>query len=161
MTNSRAKASGSAVSIDLKQLLMVAGNRLVERGYDPASTGADGDRTTTPIQRFTEWVNRCPEVQDVLRELNMSWPTSDDSKRTFSILLNGESVEVLPLSCIGDKLAVRSVTSERIVTLVIGEKNVHAEQRQRFRECLRAFGCPVHLIQLAETTGEIQDAGGN
>ena len=160
MTESRVKTNGIAASIDLKQLLMVAGNRLVERGYDPASTGADGDRTTTPIQRFTEWVNRCPEVQDVLSELNISWPITDDSKRTFSILLDGDPIEVLPMSAIGNRLAVRSITPERIVTLVIGEQNVREEQRQRYRECLRTFGCPVHLIERGKATGQIQDSGG-
>lgn len=88
---------------NLKQILMILGNRLVqERNFFPSSTvnsqlsrlkneaiiGDDeakrrylralsedeGFVSTRPITEFTEWLNRTKDAQQILFELGFSWP---------------------------------------------------------------------------------------
>lgn len=63
--------------INLKEILMVLGNRLVtERKYFPSSVGEnEGLVSTRPITAFTNWINETPDAQQILSELGFIWPT--------------------------------------------------------------------------------------
>jgi hypothetical protein len=67
---------------NLKLLLMQLGNKLVtEHGFQPSNhmtaqrvlVGV-GENHTTMIHAFTEWLNRVPEGQEVLKEMGIAWP---------------------------------------------------------------------------------------
>lgn len=70
--------------MNLKEVLMVLGNRLVtERRFDPANaefTNLDDaetvfcDSTTEPIKFFTDWLNHNPDAQEILAEMGVEWP---------------------------------------------------------------------------------------
>ena len=96
--------------INLKQILMVLGNRLVhERKFVPSSavnsqlsrlkneasiggdeakrrylralSSSDEELSTRPITEFTEWLNKTHDAQELLFELGVRWPmTSEDLK---------------------------------------------------------------------------------
>lgn len=60
--------------MNLKQILMELGNRLVtERGFNPAIATADPN-STRPIAEFTKWLNSTPEARMILREMGVYWP---------------------------------------------------------------------------------------
>ena len=58
----------------LKWILMTLGNRLVERGFDPVEGISATGNSTSPIRRFTEWLNGTPEAVEELKELGVTWP---------------------------------------------------------------------------------------
>ena len=61
---------------NLKQILMMLGNRLVlEYGYNPAAIhDSDNMQTNTvPIKEFTDFLNNSPEARAILRELGLNW----------------------------------------------------------------------------------------
>lgn len=73
--------------MNLKQILMLLGNKLVERGFDPAYADfnnvhdaetvvceSNGRPTTEPIKFFTVWLNECPDAQEILAEMGVEWP---------------------------------------------------------------------------------------
>jgi len=70
--------------MNLKEVLMQLGNALVlERGFDPANvefTNLDDaetvlcQSTTEPIKFFTDWLNKTPEAQEILAEMEIDWP---------------------------------------------------------------------------------------
>ena len=146
---------------NLKNLLMQLGNHLVAKGFMPAAAGIDSDRSTKPIEEFTEWLNNTPEAQDILQAMSVSWPVANsrDNPVAFDLIHNGESIRADCVQAMGNKLAVKSHQKNRMISLVIGEKNVRSEQREKFRQCLRSFGCPIHLIQSGMYEGEQQDSG--
>lgn len=54
---------------NLKWVLMELGNRLVlKHGFDPPIVS---------IKIFTEFLNKCPEAQIILREMGFEWPVSE------------------------------------------------------------------------------------
>ena len=60
--------------INLKEVLMELGNRLVtECGYDPAIPNS-GLRSTQWIANFTEWLNNMPEAREILDSMGIDWP---------------------------------------------------------------------------------------
>ena len=101
--------------INLKQILMVLGNRLVqERKFFPSSTvssqlsrlkneatvGDDEAKrrylralseddesfvSTRPITEFTEWLNKTKDAQQILFELGFSWPMSPSALKSHEI----------------------------------------------------------------------------
>jgi hypothetical protein len=59
--------------LDLKEILMNLGNKLVlEHGYEPACW-SDTKNNTSAIKDFTVWMNEHPDAQEVLRELGFNW----------------------------------------------------------------------------------------
>lgn len=63
--------------IDLKQVMMELGNRLVlEHDFLPAAcdNGNDPSPSTIFIEDFTIWVNNNPEVREELKKLGIDWP---------------------------------------------------------------------------------------
>ncbi len=71
-------AFGNATRLDLKAVLMELGDRLVERGFEPAAVryrpeSFEGHRSTQMVAMFTAWLNHSPEAQQVLRELGFHW----------------------------------------------------------------------------------------
>lgn len=63
--------------VDLKEVLMVLGNRLVlEYGYEPATATEllpHNVKNTHVINAFTIWMNEHLEAQEALKELGMKW----------------------------------------------------------------------------------------
>lgn len=61
--------------MNLKQILMELGNRLVqEKHFYPA--GSRGIPNTSPITQFTEWLNRTREAREILSEMDVVWPVT-------------------------------------------------------------------------------------
>jgi hypothetical protein len=62
-----------SLRINLKQVLMELGNRLVmERGFAP-DVPADC-ASTQPIKDFAEYLNNTPDAQEILAEMGVEWP---------------------------------------------------------------------------------------
>jgi hypothetical protein len=65
--------------MNLKKVLMELGNQLVQdHQFTPANIVWDetGEPTTTPIQKFTDFLNNCPEAQAILKEMDIEWPVA-------------------------------------------------------------------------------------
>ena len=65
--------------MNLKLVLMELGDRLVtDHSYAPGFATRDYRhrplQTTNPIIEFTEFLNNCPEAQQILAELGIEWP---------------------------------------------------------------------------------------
>jgi len=87
--------------MNLKYILMQLGNLLVmEHGWEPNAQRQPGQlkrlKTTEPIVAFTEFVNKHPIVQDVLRSLGVQWPMqSGDSPRIIEAPLERSEISRL------------------------------------------------------------------
>lgn len=69
-------------NINLKQVLMELGNRLVtEEGYDPPQPHLEQEYSTTELQRFTEWLNTNEPARRVLAEMGYNWPVTPKPKQ--------------------------------------------------------------------------------
>lgn len=61
--------------MNLKQILMELGNRLVsEHGFEPATGLWPKSDNTVAIKDFTDWLNNTPQAQQVLAEMGHEWP---------------------------------------------------------------------------------------
>lgn len=67
--------------MNLKKLLMDLGNALVTHySFDPGFRyrGGKPRPNTVPIKDFTDWLNGCPQAQQVLADVGVEWPTATD-----------------------------------------------------------------------------------
>lgn len=83
--------------LNLKDVLIKLGNKLVmEYGFNPCYEPGEIKDSTIPIQEFTAWLNKCPEAQDILDEMGVSWPVverlfkSEAERRRYEYLKGKE-----------------------------------------------------------------------
>ena len=66
--------------LNLKQVLMELGNRLVtDYGYMPGRDRTTA-RCTGTIIDFTEWLNNAPEAREILADMDIAWPVVRTSR---------------------------------------------------------------------------------
>lgn len=68
----------------LKRMLMNLGNRLVrEHGFMPAPSASKPlDNNTAILAKLSEWMNGSVAVQDVLAQMGVSWPLTDQQRQS-------------------------------------------------------------------------------
>jgi hypothetical protein len=158
--------------VNLKELLMTLGNRLViERGFDPANAN-ERAYSTRAISEFTEWINAAEDARELLAEMGMDWPMADpaegqpDVGQCFHAKFQGQELMFEVNGCSGKYLKCSALWSSRgrkrgqLITMLIGEQHVRSDERERFREAVARMGGVVDGGDVAiPADGERIEAG--
>tara|TARA_R110000824_G_scaffold120382_3_gene275640 strand:- start:25050 stop:25580 length:531 start_codon:yes stop_codon:yes gene_type:complete len=162
--------------MNLKEVLMTLGNRLVtERGFDPA-TGADSPSslnaklvgTTVAIARFTNWLNETEEAREVLAEMGVGWPVAEPlpvGSEIFHAVFQGSERSFEAVGVAGGYLKCKGRYDVRhgsqVISMLIGEQHVRTDERKRFRETIVRMGGVVDGEKLERTsTGRTRTEAG-